>query len=172
MARTGDTTFLAGVSLEVAKPHPDSPGEGTLEVAVELAPLCSPHTRPGRRARGALALSGARAGCRQGGSRDARPARALPESTLPPSRDARQSPEAQWLTERVASVLRSSGAVNLRDVCIREGQSAWVVHLDVYCLNANGSLLDTALLAAVGALGAPPPLCFPRLLAYVSERRG
>lgn len=50
VARTGDTTFLAGLSLEVAKPHPDRPKEGTLEVAVELTPLCSPHMRPGRRA--------------------------------------------------------------------------------------------------------------------------
>ena len=123
----------------VRRPHSDRPQEGALEVAVEMPALCSKLTRPGR-----------------------------------------PSPESHWLTERVAAVLRAAGTVDLTQLCIKEAtrrrpparppaapcgsadaaarrgglqaQAAWVLRLDVYCLNADGALLSTALLAAAGAL--------------------
>eukprot|EP00891_Asterochloris_glomerata_P004633 jgi/Astpho2/4633/fgenesh1_pg.00067_%23_145_t len=67
-------------------------------------------------------------------------------------RPGRVSPAAQSLTERVSSILQAAGAVDLKDLCISPGKAVWCVYLELYILDAAGSLLDAALLAAVAAL--------------------
>lgn len=47
---------------------------------------------------------------------------------------------------------RSSDVLPLSDLVIEPGKAAWVVYLDVVCLNYDGGVLDAAVLAAVGAL--------------------
>ncbi|KAF8065512.1 EXOSC8 [Scenedesmus sp. PABB004] len=54
--------------------------------------------------------------------------------------------------QRLADVLLGCGVLRPAALCIAEGQAAWVVYLDLYVLNAAGSLLDACLLAAVAAL--------------------
>jgi exosome complex component RRP43 len=56
------------------------------------------------------------------------------------------------IQQRLTEVLVGCGVLKLSDLCIGEGQAVWVVYLDLYILNAAGSLLDAALLAAVAAL--------------------
>eukprot|EP00775_Hariotina_reticulata_P012502 gene12502-12637_t len=56
------------------------------------------------------------------------------------------------IQQRVTDILIGCGVLKLSDLCIGEGQAVWVVYLDLYILNAAGSLLDAALLAAVAAL--------------------
>ncbi len=43
----GDTVVIAGVKVELGKPYPDSPDEGTIMVNVELSPLSSPEYESG-----------------------------------------------------------------------------------------------------------------------------
>jgi exosome complex component RRP42 len=43
----GDTQVLAGVKVELGKPYPDKPDEGTIMVGAELIPLASPDFEPG-----------------------------------------------------------------------------------------------------------------------------
>lgn len=43
----GDTTVIAGIKMEVAKPYPDMPNAGTMMVGVELLPLSSPEFETG-----------------------------------------------------------------------------------------------------------------------------
>jgi len=45
--KIGDTEVVAGVKTEVGKPYPDSPGDGTIMVNVELLPLSSPEYESG-----------------------------------------------------------------------------------------------------------------------------
>jgi exosome complex component RRP43 len=48
LVKVGATTVLAGIKCELG-PTPDhTPDQGTIAVHVELTPLCSPDTRPGR----------------------------------------------------------------------------------------------------------------------------
>ena len=67
-------------------------------------------------------------------------------------RPGRFSEEASSIQERISSVVESSSALNLEDLCIDPGRAAWCVYLDIYLLDAAGSLLDAALLAAIACL--------------------
>ena len=48
LAKVGRTTAIAAVKLEPVAPALDAPDLGVLEVTVELPPMCSASTRPGR----------------------------------------------------------------------------------------------------------------------------
>jgi exosome complex component RRP43 len=67
-------------------------------------------------------------------------------------RALRPSEAAQDLTQRLSEALSSSGLLDAAQLCVAEGQHAWALFLDVYCLDADGGLFDAALLAAVAAL--------------------
>src|SRR3989338_2540572 len=43
----GDTVVVAGVKLELSKPYPDTPDEGSIMINVELLPLSSPEFEAG-----------------------------------------------------------------------------------------------------------------------------
>lgn len=111
LVKVGSTTALAGVKCEVVPALPEAPDAGRLVVQVEMAPLCSATTRPGR------------------------PAEA-----------------AQVLTEQLNALL--SSAVDARQLCIDAGKAAWAVYVDIYVLDADGSLHDACLLAALAALSS------------------
>ncbi|KAK6232186.1 Exoribonuclease [Theobroma cacao] len=44
-----------------------------------------------------------------------------------------------------------SGMISLKELCLVSGKAAWMAYLDIYCLDADGALFDTALLSAVAA---------------------
>ncbi|KHG16153.1 Exosome complex component RRP43 [Gossypium arboreum] len=44
-----------------------------------------------------------------------------------------------------------SGMINLKELSLVSGKAAWMAYLDIYCLDADGALFDTALLSAVAA---------------------
>ncbi|GAA5901806.1 exosome complex component RRP43 [Sporobolomyces salmoneus] len=62
------------------------------------------------------------------------------------------SDESQVLSSRLKDILISSNLVSLESLCIEPGKSAFVLYLDLVCLNYDGGVLDAALLACVGAL--------------------
>ncbi|PNY11536.1 exosome complex component rrp43-like protein [Trifolium pratense] len=45
-----------------------------------------------------------------------------------------------------------SGMIDLKELSLVSGKAAWMAYLDIYCLDADGALFDTALLSAVAAL--------------------
>jgi exosome complex component RRP42 len=45
--KIGETEVIAGVKMEVMKPYPDTPDQGSLMVNVELSPLCNPEFESG-----------------------------------------------------------------------------------------------------------------------------
>eukprot|EP00878_Enallax_costatus_P012109 GHUV01012642.1.p1 GENE.GHUV01012642.1~~GHUV01012642.1.p1 ORF type:complete len:186 (-),score=43.59 GHUV01012642.1:398-955(-) len=70
----------------------------------------------------------------------------------PDFRPGKQPGIVHVIQQRLTDVLLGCSILKLSDLCIAEGQAVWVLYLDIYVLNAAGSLLDTSLLAAVAAL--------------------
>jgi len=64
----------------------------------------------------------------------------------PPSID---SIELSRVTDRV---LRESGVIDFKKLCIREGEKVWLLLIDIYPINDGGNLYDAAYLAALAAL--------------------
>ncbi|GAA5854889.1 hypothetical protein JCM5353_005072 [Sporobolomyces roseus] len=64
------------------------------------------------------------------------------------------SDESQVLSSRLKDILISSNVVDLESLCIEPGKSAFVLYLDLVCLNYDGGVLDAAVLACVGALNS------------------
>ena len=48
--------------------------------------------------------------------------------------------------------IRESGMIDLKKLCIREGELVWNVIIDVYTINDDGNLIDASALAAIAAL--------------------
>ena len=70
----------------------------------------------------------------------------------PDFRPGKQPGIVHVIQQRLTDVLLGCNVLQLTDLCIAEGQAVWVLYVDIYILNAAGSLLDTSLLAAVAAL--------------------
>lgn len=69
-------------------------------------------------------------------------------------RPGRFAEEAVSIQQRIQGSLDASCAVRLEDLCIDPGKAAWHLYLDIYILDAAGSVLDAALLAALAALAS------------------
>eukprot|EP00850_Spirogloea_muscicola_P003796 SM000015S01296 [mRNA] locus=s15:1157145:1158859:+ [translate_table: standard] len=76
----------------------------------------------------------------------------MPPLCTPAARPGRPPDAAPAVVEQLARALAGAKAVDLRELCIAPGRAAWTAYVDVYCLDADGALLDTALLAATAAL--------------------
>lgn len=74
--------------------------------------------------------------------------------STPDYRPGKPSDYTHALEQRLTDVLLHAGIVDLSQLCISEGQAAWMLYLDVCVLDADGSLLDALLLAAVASLRA------------------
>ncbi|XP_078436055.1 3'-5'-exoribonuclease family protein isoform X2 [Wolffia australiana] len=111
LVKTGETTMLAAIKLEVMSPSRESPDEGSLVIDFHMPPICSPTVRPGR------------------------PAELAPV-----------------ISQQLSDVITRSKVINQKDLSLISGKAAWLAYLDVYCLNADGSLFDVALLSAIAAL--------------------
>ncbi len=48
--------------------------------------------------------------------------------------------------------IRESGMIDVKKLCIKEGEQIWMVYIDIYALNWDGNLFDAANYAAVCAL--------------------
>ena len=107
----GSTEVIVGVKLEVGKPFPDNPNEGTIIVGAEMLPLSSPDFESG-----------------------------------PPSVNSIE------LARVVDRAIRESHAIDLKKLCIKEGEEVWMVLIDIYTINDGGNLQDASALAALAAL--------------------
>ena len=60
--------------------------------------------------------------------------------------------EAIELARVVDRGIRESKFIDLKKLCIKEGEKVWTVSIDIYILNHDGNLIDAASMAAVAAL--------------------
>jgi exosome complex component RRP42 len=62
------------------------------------------------------------------------------------------NPEAIEIARIVDRGIRESKMIDLKKLCIKKGELVWTIFLDMYTLNNDGNLIDTAALAALAAL--------------------
>ena len=87
----------------------------------------------------------------------------VPNVTLPPMchpnlKPGPPSAEAQGLSSFIRDVIHASKCVNLTDLCPVPNKFAWVVYIDLVCLDHDGNLKDAlvaALMAALRSLRLP-----------------
>ncbi len=72
----------------------------------------------------------------------------------PPSEDSIE------LARVVDRGIRESHAIDLKKLCVEEGEKVWMVNVDIHVMNHGGNLIDAAGIAAVSALKAAK---FPEL---------
>ncbi|MCS3924059.1 exosome complex component RRP42 [Methanosalsum natronophilum] len=48
--------------------------------------------------------------------------------------------------------IRESGSIDLKKLCIKEGEEVWMVFVDIHVLNDDGNILDAASIGAISAL--------------------
>lgn len=80
----------------------------------------------------------------------------VPNIDFPPLCSPRFRPgppgeQAQVTSQLVLNILNSSNCINLEDLCIQEGKLAWVLYCDIICLNYDGTIVDSAIIAVVAA---------------------
>jgi exosome complex RNA-binding protein Rrp42 (RNase PH superfamily) len=125
---------LGGVKLLVSPPNRAAPSLGLLRLTLDLPQASDATARPGK--------------CVHARASSAAP----PYSHHTPPRSRRQSEEALELSHRLSVVLASSAALDLSQLCLIPGRLVWCVAVELICLSRDGSLFDTALAAALGAL--------------------
>jgi len=60
--------------------------------------------------------------------------------------------EAIEMARVVDRGIRESGAIDIKKLCITEGESVWIAFIDIHVLNDDGNIIDASCLAAIGAL--------------------
>ncbi|XP_077240622.1 3'-5'-exoribonuclease family protein [Tasmannia lanceolata] len=76
----------------------------------------------------------------------------MPPICSPIVRPGRPAEVVPVISKQLSDVISSSEMVNLKELSLVSGKAAWMAYLDIYCLDADGSLFDAALLSAVAAL--------------------
>jgi len=56
------------------------------------------------------------------------------------------------LPRLVDRVIRGCEVINLKELCIKEGEKVWTVFIDIYPINDDGNLIDAATIGAIVAL--------------------
>ncbi|KAL3533776.1 hypothetical protein ACH5RR_007297 [Cinchona calisaya] len=75
----------------------------------------------------------------------------MPPICSPIVRPGRPAEAAPVLAKQLSDTITSSGVIDLKELSLVGGKAAWMAYLDIYCLDADGSLFDAALLSAVAA---------------------
>ncbi|XP_027175366.1 exosome complex component RRP43-like isoform X1 [Coffea eugenioides] len=75
----------------------------------------------------------------------------MPPICSPIVRPGRPAEAAPVVAKQLSDTILSSGMIDLKELSLVSGKAAWMAYLDIYCLDADGSLFDAALLSAVAA---------------------
>ncbi len=70
----------------------------------------------------------------------------------PNYRSGPPSPESIELSRVVDRAIRESKTVNFEELCIKEGEAAWMLSVDIYPMNSDGNLFDAAVIAGLLAI--------------------
>lgn len=76
----------------------------------------------------------------------------LPALSSPRFKPGPPVDQAQALSARLASLLQTSQTVPLASLCIEPGRAAWVLYVDVVCINYDGNVWDAVVLGVMSAL--------------------
>ncbi len=74
---------------------------------------------------------------------------AMSSPEFEPGRPGEKAVELARIVDRG---IRESGAIDVKKLCIKEGEKVWLVFIDVFVQNHDGNLIDASALAAIAAL--------------------
>ena len=126
LVRIGNTQVATGISLSVGTPSPSCPNFGELDLSLHLSPL----------SHGRYTASG----------------RIQHEEGKRSTSSAISYQDPQALESFIKRSLLSSNVVDLKELCLKEGRSAWKVHVSCVVLNHDGNIVDASIIGAVAAL--------------------
>ncbi|EEF30313.1 exosome complex component RRP43 [Ricinus communis] len=75
----------------------------------------------------------------------------MPPICSPLVRPGRPAEAAPVVSKQLSDTIMSSAMIDLKELSLVSGKAAWMAYLDIYCLDADGSLFDAALFSAVAA---------------------
>jgi len=136
LVRCGHTSVLCGIKAEIAEPTIAKPRDGFLGKE-QQAP------------NGAVTLP------------PSPPCLPVPNVDLTPMSSSKFRPgppndAAQAMSQRLQDTLVGLPAgpwpLDLEELCVEDGKAVWVLYADIVCLNYDGSVFDTALVALCAAL--------------------
>jgi len=126
LVRIGETQVLAAITILVGSPGAGSPEHGDVEVRLSVGPLCS----------GRYDLSG----------------RVIQTESASSEGGGGSLSDPEAVESFVQRTIRSSEALDLAQLSIERGRSAWRIRVGLLVLNHDGNLEDSCLLAAVASL--------------------
>ncbi len=74
---------------------------------------------------------------------------AMSSPEFEPGRPGEKAVELARIVDRG---IRESGAIDVKKLCIKEGEKVWTVFIDVFVQNHDGNLIDASALSAIAAL--------------------
>lgn len=76
----------------------------------------------------------------------------LPALCSPKFKSGPPCEQAQIATKFIDEIIRHSGCINLKDLCIVPEKLAWCLFADIICINYDGALMDASVIALITAL--------------------
>jgi len=131
LVRLGNTQIISAITLSIGQPPPSLPSSGELDVSVTFSPLC------GRRYNIAGKVVHSEEGSSCGGA---------------VTSVAVNASDPQAIESFVKRAVLGSDMVDLTQLCLEEGKSAWKVRISCSVLNHDGNVVDALLLGCVSAL--------------------
>jgi exosome complex component RRP43 len=125
IVKLGSTIVVCGVNARLCKPKEDRPDCGFFVCNVELPALSS--------------------------SRNFKSAPSSHQS-LSSHASATIEQSQAMLSQLMQDILIESKCLNEKGLCIKEGKLAWILYIDLICINNDGNVQDTCSLAMLSAL--------------------
>lgn len=126
LVKIGQTSVVCGIKLEVGIPHASRPTDGKMLISVNTPAACS--------AMNAINVTPATVAVNVG------------------SQSMANVSSNSSIAEFLERVVYDSQLFNPSQLGIMEGMAAWVLYVDIVCLNNDGNFIDAAVLALVSAL--------------------
>lgn len=133
LVKIGGTQVIAGVKLDVGEPFPDTPDEGVMTINAEFRPMASPSFESGPPSPSSIELA-------RVVDRGIRESKVIDTKKLVIEETGKDETEAISMME-----LEETGKLMLK-------KKVWVVFVDILVIDACGSLIDAAGIAAMAAL--------------------
>ncbi|CAF0836328.1 unnamed protein product [Brachionus calyciflorus] len=128
LVKLGSTNVICGINARLCRPKEDRPNKGYIICNVEVPALCS--------SKNFKSSSSAQSG----GFTQSSVSSASIEQTQ------------AMLTQLMQDIIAESKCLNEEDLCIKEGKLAWILYIDLICLNNDGNVQDACCLAMISAL--------------------
>ncbi|RNA33679.1 exosome complex component RRP43 [Brachionus plicatilis] len=126
LVKLGSTNVTCGINARLCRPKEDRPNKGYVVCNVEVPALCSSKNFKSSTQSSSFCQS----------------------SVSSSSIEQTQA----MLSQLMQDIITESKCINEEELCIKEGKLAWVLFIDLICLNNDGNVQDACCVAMISAL--------------------